>query len=137
MTETTRDPEVAESENVDNGRTALNPTCSTTSKGKPLPDRGSWSTKLDFILSVVTCITRITRIMIFHVASCVNCNPRYQRYQCRIVALHRVSNHAITQSQSQSHWTCIGHGVKMRSNVMRKPLDRECFAIYLACDNSM
>jgi len=55
MTEATRDPEVADSENVDNGRTALNPTCSTTSKSKPLPDRGSWSTKLDFILSVVTC----------------------------------------------------------------------------------
>ncbi|EZA57651.1 hypothetical protein DMN91_003273 [Ooceraea biroi] len=53
MTEATRDPEVADSENVDNGRTALNLTCSTTNKGKPLPDRGTWSTKLDFILSVV------------------------------------------------------------------------------------
>jgi len=52
MTEASRDPEVADSENVDNGRTALNLTCSTTNK-KPLPERGTWSTKLDFILSVV------------------------------------------------------------------------------------
>lgn len=53
MTEASRDPEVTDPENPDNGRTALNLTCSTTSKSKPLPDRGSWSTKLDFILSVV------------------------------------------------------------------------------------
>lgn len=53
MTETSQDPEVVDSENPDNGRTALNLTCSTTSKSKPLPDRGTWSTKLDFILSVV------------------------------------------------------------------------------------
>lgn len=51
MTEASRDPEVADPEN--NGRTALNLTCSTTNKSKPLPDRGTWSTKLDFILSVV------------------------------------------------------------------------------------
>ncbi|GAB1860645.1 Transporter [Camponotus japonicus] len=53
MTEASRDPEVTDPENPDNGRTALNLTCSTTSKSKPLPDRGTWSTKLDFILSVV------------------------------------------------------------------------------------
>lgn len=52
MTEASRDPEVANSENTDNGRTTLNLTCPTTNK-KPLPDRGTWSTKLDFILSVV------------------------------------------------------------------------------------
>jgi len=53
MTEASRDPEVADSENTDNGRTTLNLTCPTTNKSKPLPDRGTWSTKLDFILSVV------------------------------------------------------------------------------------
>ena len=52
MTEASRDPDVADSENTDNGRTTLNLTCSTSNK-KPLPDRGTWSTKLDFILSVV------------------------------------------------------------------------------------
>ncbi|XP_039310474.1 sodium- and chloride-dependent GABA transporter 1 [Solenopsis invicta] len=52
MTETSRDPEVTDTENTDNGRTTLNLTCSTT-KSKPLPERGTWSTKLDFILSVV------------------------------------------------------------------------------------
>jgi hypothetical protein len=52
MTETSRDPEVTDTENTDNGRTTLNLTCPTT-KSKPLPERGTWSTKLDFILSVV------------------------------------------------------------------------------------
>ena len=54
MTETTRDPELAEAENIEEVRAALNLMCaSTTPKQKELPERGTWSTKLDFILSVV------------------------------------------------------------------------------------
>ncbi|XP_043278797.1 sodium- and chloride-dependent GABA transporter 1-like isoform X2 [Venturia canescens] len=54
MTETTRDPELAEAENIEEVRAALNLMCaSPTPKQNELPERGSWSTKLDFILSVV------------------------------------------------------------------------------------
>lgn len=50
MTEASREPELTDAENPD--KTALNLT-STSRKVKPLPERGTWSTKLDFILSVV------------------------------------------------------------------------------------
>uniref|UniRef100_V9IJ85 Transporter n=1 Tax=Apis cerana TaxID=7461 RepID=V9IJ85_APICE len=50
MTEASREPELADPENPD--KTALNLT-SASNKMKPLPERGTWSTKLDFILSVV------------------------------------------------------------------------------------
>lgn len=53
MTEASREPELADPENPD--KTALNLT-SASNKMKPLPERGTWSTKLDFILSVVTLI---------------------------------------------------------------------------------
>jgi len=65
MTEASRDPEVTDPENPDNGRTALNLTCSTTSKSKPLPDRGTWSTKLDFILSVVMHFIILSNILYY------------------------------------------------------------------------
>lgn len=56
--ESSRDPELAEAENIDEVRAALNLMCaSTTPKTKALPERGSWSTKLDFILSVVSEIS--------------------------------------------------------------------------------
>lgn len=51
MTEASREPELADPENPD--KTALN-LASASNKTKPLPERGTWSTKLDFILSVVT-----------------------------------------------------------------------------------
>ncbi|XP_033215560.1 sodium- and chloride-dependent GABA transporter 1-like [Belonocnema kinseyi] len=53
MTETLRDPELLDSENADVAKTSLNATCPSTSKTKDLPARDTWSTKLDFILSVV------------------------------------------------------------------------------------
>ncbi|KAH0545706.1 sodium- and chloride-dependent GABA transporter 1 isoform X1 [Cotesia glomerata] len=54
MAETSRDPELAEAENIDEVRAALNLMCASTApKKKPLPERDSWSSKLDFILSVV------------------------------------------------------------------------------------
>lgn len=57
--ESTRDPELAESENTDEVRTALNLMCpTTTSNPKGLPERGTWSTKLDFILSVVSLFSQ-------------------------------------------------------------------------------
>lgn len=55
MAESSRDPELAEAENIDEVRAALNLMCASTApKSKPLPDRGTWSTKMDFILSVVS-----------------------------------------------------------------------------------
>ncbi|KAK2582494.1 hypothetical protein KPH14_004796 [Odynerus spinipes] len=53
MTETSREAEVADSENPENASTSLNLACTSATNGKPLPERGTWSTKLDFILSVV------------------------------------------------------------------------------------
>lgn len=54
MTDSLRDPELADSESADDGRASLNLACqSSKSKNKALPERGTWSTKLDFILSVV------------------------------------------------------------------------------------
>ncbi|CAK9830825.1 Sodium- and chloride-dependent GABA transporter 1 [Anthophora retusa] len=50
MTEASREPDLADPENPD--KTTLNLT-SASNKTKPLPERGTWSTKLDFILSVV------------------------------------------------------------------------------------
>ncbi|XP_008552905.1 sodium- and chloride-dependent GABA transporter 1 [Microplitis demolitor] len=54
MAESSRDPELAEAENIDEVRAALNLMCASTApKKKALPERGAWSSKLDFILSVV------------------------------------------------------------------------------------
>lgn len=53
MTETSREADVPDSENPDNASTSLNLACTPANNGKPLPERGTWSTKLDFILSVV------------------------------------------------------------------------------------
>lgn len=61
MTEASTEPELADPENPD--KTALNLT-STSNKMKPLPERGTWSTKLDFILSVVTLIFIIYNILL-------------------------------------------------------------------------
>lgn len=104
MTEASRDPEVADSENTDNGTTTLNPTRSTTNKSKPLPDRGTWSTKLDFILSVVIYI--ITRrqisldtplsliVLTSHIARYINRQLYIDRKQIESVAERRCERNA-------------------------------------------